>query len=62
MENSMKDSTIRKLKNVIDSPEDENETAIAKSESLKKMNRLKCCLKHYKIYMISRTDSIEWLN
>ena len=36
MENSMKDSTIRKLKNVIDSPEDENETAIAKCEILKK--------------------------
>ena len=41
MENSMKDSTIRKLKNVIDSPEDENETAIAKSESLKKDEQIK---------------------
>ena len=41
MENSMKDSTIRKLKNIIDSPEDENETAIAKSESLKKDEQIK---------------------
>ena len=41
MENSMKDSTISKLKKVIDSPEDENETAIAKSESLKKDEQIK---------------------
>ena len=41
MENSMKDSTIRKLKNIIDSPEDENETAIAKCESLKKDEQIK---------------------
>ena len=41
MENSMKDSTISKLKKVIDSPEDENETAIAKRESLKKDEQIK---------------------
>ena len=41
MENSMKDSTISKLKKVIDSPEDENETAIAKCESLKKDEQIK---------------------
>ena len=41
MENSMKDSMITKLKKVIDSPEDENETAIAKSESLKKDEQIK---------------------
>lgn len=37
----MKDSTISKLKKVIDSPEDENETAIAKCESLKKDEQIK---------------------
>ena len=41
MENSMKDSMISKLKKVIDSPEDENETAIAKAESLKKDEQIK---------------------
>lgn len=41
MENSRKDSLISKLKDVIDSPEDENETAIAKSESLRKDEQIK---------------------
>ena len=41
MENSMKDSMITKLKKVIDSPEDENETAITKCESLKKDEQIK---------------------
>ena len=37
----MKDSMISKLKKVIDSPEDENETAIAKCESLQKDEKIK---------------------
>ena len=55
MENSMKDSTIRKLKNAIDSPEDENETAIAKCEILKKDEQIK---------MLSKTlqDLFEFKN
>ena len=37
----MKDSMISKLKKVIDSPEDENETAITKCESLQKDEQIK---------------------